>query len=86
MTTERAKLLDNIISDLLGTCQSLEKVSQDWEAGELSIDDLAYIESEIFLCDNCGWWCETCEAHDSWFGEVCDDCYREDDEEEDEDW
>lgn len=55
MTAERIKVLEHIIADLRGTCQGLEEVAEYWKAGELSIEDLQYIEGEIFLCDGCGW-------------------------------
>lgn len=74
MTTLRANLLDKVIADLRGTCQILEDVVEYWKTGELSIEDLEYIESEIFLCNGCGWWCERCdEVEDN----LCQDCYEE---------
>ncbi len=76
MTEERRVILDNIIQDLRGTCQVLEEVAEYWGAGELNLLDLQYIESEIFLCCNCGWWCELCEQHEVDGEFICDDCYE----------
>lgn len=74
MTTLRIKVLDKVITDLRGTCQTLESVAEYWGAGELSIEDLEYIESEIFLCNGCGWWCERIEEV---IDNLCQDCYEE---------
>lgn len=83
MTSDRMEILDRIIQDLRGTCQVLDEVAAYWGAGELSIEDLQYIESEIFLCEGCGWWCELCEQHMTDDGPLCSDC-AEGEEEDDE--
>lgn len=83
MTSDRMEILDRIIQDLRGTCQVLDEVAAYWGAGELSIEDLQYIESEIFLCEGCGWWCELCEQRMTDDGPLCSDC-AEGEEEDDE--
>lgn len=75
MTTERMALLDKIIFEIKGTCGDLDEVAASFGISELMISDLCYIETEIFCCSNCGWWCEVCEGHDVDGETVCDDCY-----------
>ena len=82
MSEERRKILDNIIQDLRGTCQVLDEVAAYWGAGELSIEDLEYIETEIFLCEGCGWWCELCEQHYEDGEPLCQDCWDATDHDE----
>lgn len=72
-----AKLLEKIIHDLQGTCQSLSGCLEnyDLEEDDLSPDDLEEIDNNIFLCEECGWWCgleELDEGHDQ--GMRCEDC------------
>lgn len=82
MTQERRNILDNIIQDLLGTCQVLDEVAAYWGIDELTLADIQYIESDIFLCVGCGWWCDLSEQH---YDEepLCDDCWEATDGEED---
>ncbi len=59
------KLMDEILDDLQGTCQSLEDVldSHNMELDDLSMKDLGYIDDSIFVCDCCGWWYELGEIN-----------------------
>ena len=77
MTTERIDILNEIIRDLLGTCQILDAVAHEHGIDDLTTEDLLFIETEIFCCSNCGWWCEVCEAHDDNGDTLCDDCYED---------
>lgn len=83
LTVERRKILDGIIQDLLGTCQMLEDVALAHGVGELSLEDVQYIEEDIFLCDCCGWWCERCEQNVGILGAICDECYETEHENDD---
>jgi hypothetical protein len=68
-----------IIYDLTGSCNSLAQILERHDAIELE-DNLAFLthlDSEIFLCDICGWWCEISEAVDVEHGIVCDQCYED---------
>ena len=47
------------------------------ESEELRLLDL--IDQQVFLCDRCGWWCETSECNNQDGDEHCDDCHTEDD-------
>lgn len=74
MTIERMDILQDIIQDLKGTCQILEDVAEHHGIAELTLDDLRFIEEDIFLCSSCGWWCETCECNEVDDDRLCDDC------------
>ncbi len=79
MTPERA---DEIAYQLLGTCRSIEEFLED---GEDQYDKVLTdaIDSSMFCCDVCGWWCETCEANVEEStrrnNDVCTDCCPGDD-------
>ena len=69
--------LDEIVDELLGSCQSLDDVLDGHfiEIDDLSMKDLGYIDDAIFNCDYCGWWCELSEISiDIEDGQVCMDC------------
>lgn len=76
-------VLDQVIADLKGTCQTLGEALAPFGIDELdlTVADLQYIEEEIFLCSRCGWWCEQFEAHELDGETVCDDCYVEEEDE-----
>ncbi len=79
MTPERA---DEIVHQLLGTCRGIDELLDE---GEDPYDDVltGAIDAEIFCCDDCGWWCEICEANVEESAkrnnDVCTDCAPEDD-------
>lgn len=56
-------LWDEIISSLQGTTNSLEQVleSHNKEDLEDNSEFLAFLDSLIFCCSMCGWWCEISE-------------------------
>lgn len=60
---------------LQGTCKSLDEGLDNLYPGmtqdDLTPEDFDEIDNEIFLCDNCGWWCEISEQDDNGF---CLDC------------
>lgn len=80
MTQERVDILDYIIDDLRGTCKVLDAVAEEYGIEELTLEDLEYIENWIFLCINCGWWCDRGEEV---MDGTCQDCYDEEYGEED---
>lgn len=58
-----------IIERLQGQCMLSLNDAIEEEYPEMTEDDLTpedhnAIDNEIFLCDECGWWCEISEATD----------------------
>jgi hypothetical protein len=67
--------VQKLIEDLQGTCSSIDDhlpEGMNWE--NLTDEDHEAIDNEIFLCAECGWWCEACESNDKDGEIVCDDC------------
>ena len=82
-----AKDIQGLIESLQGTCMKTiesEKVHFGWkEDEELTLEELAEIDNEIFQCDCCCLWCEVSEmAYDG----VCSNCEDQMVEEMMEDW
>lgn len=75
--------VEQIIESLQGTCSNTLATAIDQHYPGMLEEDLTerdndIIDNTIFLCDNCGWWCETSEAHESNSGcDICDDCKSE---------
>jgi hypothetical protein len=84
LTNEQIAL---IVSELRGTAGDLDKeieaiAGEGITAVNLSNETLTEIDDRVFLCEVCGWWCDADERSD---GNVCENCYDDDDaEEEDE--
>jgi hypothetical protein len=81
--------LDQLIEYLRGTANSLSDGLraiglEDLDETELHEDTLKRIDDEIFVCEQCGWWCGNDE-----YGKKeghCDECSPDtEDDEEDED-
>lgn len=75
-------VIAQIIMDLTGTTKSLNEVVLDNTCHAYSEDSLApeqtdMIDAAIFLCDNCGWWCETDELNNDTGDQFCNDCAEE---------
>ncbi len=74
MTPERCQ---EVVYQLLGTCASIESFLNDGEDA-MDRDLTEAIDAEIFCCDECGWWCETCEADEgasaAASNDICQDC------------
>ena len=74
--------VDQLIQYLQGSCKTLEEAirdSYDMSEGDLTEQDTDKIDSEIFLCSTCGWWCEISEMKlDSSDEQICGDCCEED--------
>ena len=65
--------IDEIAEELRGQCMlSLEDILEREGIDENDFDH-SYLDSLVFLCEDCGWWCEISEMNDSgdW---VCEDC------------
>jgi len=68
--------LHAIIDDLRGTCKSLSEVCEAHGVDELTMADHETIDSELFLCVECEWWCawDELSMHASDGDDVCDEC------------
>lgn len=69
--------IDELCDILQGTCESLgtklEQMYPDMVEEDLTTDELFKIDSTVFLCETCGWWCEISEMADN--GEwICQEC------------
>ena len=78
------EIVEKLISTLNGTsddlCSTLERISDDkYTEDDLTQADHQRIDTEIFRCEDCGWWCEASEQHDAGNGCVCDDCFGDTD-------
>jgi hypothetical protein len=73
------EVLNELIANLLGTMLSIEEVAEEmgFNVEDLSYEDWRYIDESIFLCEVCGWWCES----PSWDG-LCLDCWEEEEQED----
>jgi hypothetical protein len=67
-----------IIDALRGSCASIhDKLNEDEEGLELNSEFCELLDSELMMCNTCGWWAETHEVDDM------GDCAECQDEEED---
>lgn len=66
-------ITNQIINYLTGTCKSLSEACVDLDINEdnLTQDELAHIDENIFECEVCGWWCEVSEMVND---NICTDC------------
>ena len=55
------------IEDLKGTCNSIN-------LDDFTVVELQLLDEEIFLCDQCGWWCPIEEITED---NICQDCKDE---------
>lgn len=82
---------EKIINYLQGSCMNMEEAIHHITENDDSVDEMSMTEeqtnalyAEIFLCDACGWWFETCEAcneTDDCGGTDCENCCEEGHEE-----
>ncbi len=80
-------LFEEIVEDLRGTCNSLDTVLDRHTADDLFGDQAFhdYLDSQIFCCVTCQWWCEISEEASEDFGLeewTCLECCEEEGEEE----
>jgi len=64
---------NNLIHELQGTCNELNSFLEQHNAEDLIdyMPFLEYLDQNIFLCDDCDWWCELSEMSDEG---VCSQC------------
>lgn len=84
------KLVEIVAGRLEGQCvvsleQALEEavvelgLPADATTNKRVLED---IESKVFLCDGCGWYCSTDELHNMTMDDLCDDCTEEDEDDD----
>jgi hypothetical protein len=71
--------IQEIIEQLNGSCTSLGEACEQrgMDQEELTQTELAELDSQIFCCEVCGWWCESGEQSENELHqhrEVCTDC------------
>ena len=59
---------NRIVEHYQGTCNSLECEDREFLEYQNLTDRF---DGDIFLCETCGWWCETCEEDENG---NCNDC------------
>lgn len=75
---EWPKTPHDIAGELQGTCDSLTAVLErhEMEGAENDFDFCNALDSVVFCCLSCDWWCDVSEMTDDpdhdW---CCDDCY-----------
>jgi len=71
--------INDLIESLNGTCNSLDSaLPEGMEYDDLTTEDHAEIDANIFCCATCGWWCEIGGANSGDDGDVCGDCVEDD--------
>lgn len=60
---------------LIGSAGMGSENPDEWLA-ELSIEELREVDSIVFNCEGCNWWCsaDECNEDDGWY---CDDCMKD---------
>ena len=70
--TQRAQ---EVAAELMGTPHNIT-----WAASNAEIQDKTFcqeLDTLVFECMGCGWWCDVEELHDTAEGDMCDDCVGE---------
>ena len=81
---------NKIVETLQGTCTENIQSALDYhypgmDEEDLTDEDHTMINMDVFLCDTCNWWCEACEEcleTDECGNGVCEDCCKEEHEDE----
>lgn len=76
MTNERRAKIQRVIDSLRGSTDSIEATCEEEDLNyddELRQPEFNMIDEQIFLCETCGWWCETSEMSQD-VDSVCNDC------------
>ncbi len=74
------KEITKIIEYLQGSCNTINQavaavISEELDENFLTQKQLEEIDSELFCCETCGWWCEISDQGEDENGEpACKDC------------
>lgn len=70
--------IQELAETLLGTPLSLTDVCRSMGLpDDLTKEQAEQLDSEVFECACCGWWCSSDEAHDESGELICDQCEEE---------
>ena len=64
---------------LQGTCKSIPELGEEFEDLEDDSDFCATLDSLVFECERCNWWCEISEMSEKcaddggWYCDECED-------------
>ena len=71
--------IDKLVLYLQGTCKTtsegINDLYPDMEEDDLTEEDVAHLDQEIFRCETCSWWCEISEMSEE--DQTCTDCNDE---------
>lgn len=78
---ERESTISQVCNDLIGTCsmQGIEAHLEDAGITMLTMPELQQIDSIVFDCKTCGWFCSADEINDYDDDWHCDSCAEGDD-------
>jgi hypothetical protein len=72
--------VQQLISELRGSVDSIDDRLPDGMGFEdLTTEDTQAIDSEIFCCEQCGWWCEVADQSEN-NDAICVDCCEDNDD------
>lgn len=63
---------ESLYAELIGSCGDLPEEVENWP-----IKDLKELDSLMFLCNCCGWWCEPDEQQDVDGEYFCSQCVED---------
>lgn len=71
--------MDTLVNELMGTAGPLSDAVEslfDLSEDELTLADHMELDLGVFLCDECGWWCDVSEQNEApdEVTQLCDDC------------
>lgn len=73
--------MNQIIEFLQGSCMNSlddavqEFIGEKYDSTELTEEELAYLDDNIFECECCGWWCEISEMSE--YDQRCESCFED---------
>lgn len=72
------KTAEYIAGELRGTCDSLLNALEryEMEGAEDDTDFCFDLDSHVFCCEQCDWWCEQSEMAEDQEDWICEDCYE----------
>jgi len=62
--------IKTVIADLRGTCNTID-------LDDFTYEELEQLDTEIFECSVCGWWCDIEEECGDGTSNICTDCKNE---------